>query len=57
MDWIELAQDRDRCFVLVNAVMNYGVYGLLTGKFAALIDPQHLDKLTLITWHYTGTHS
>jgi hypothetical protein len=22
MDWIELAQDRDRCWALVNAVMN-----------------------------------
>ena len=25
MDWIELAQDRDRCLVLVNAVMNLRV--------------------------------
>jgi hypothetical protein len=22
MDWIDLAQDRDRCFSLVNAVLN-----------------------------------
>jgi CRISPR/Cas system-associated protein Cas7 (RAMP superfamily) len=25
MDWIELAQDRDRCQALVNAVMNLQV--------------------------------
>ena len=25
MDWIELAQDRDRCRTLVNAVMNLRV--------------------------------
>jgi hypothetical protein len=25
MDWIELAQDRDRCGTLVNAVMNLRV--------------------------------
>jgi hypothetical protein len=25
MDWIELAQDKDRCWALVNAVMNIWV--------------------------------
>jgi len=25
LDWIELLQDRDRCWVFVNAVMNLGV--------------------------------
>jgi len=25
LDWIEIAQERDRCFVLVNAVMNLQV--------------------------------
>jgi hypothetical protein len=25
LDWIELAQDRDRCWALVNAVMNLWV--------------------------------
>jgi hypothetical protein len=27
MDWIDLAQDRDRCRALVNAVMNLQVPG------------------------------
>jgi hypothetical protein len=34
MDWIELAQDRDRWWVLMNAVMNlwvqYNVWNFLT---------------------------
>jgi hypothetical protein len=25
MDWIDVAQDRDRCLALVNAVMNFRV--------------------------------
>jgi hypothetical protein len=41
MDWIELVPDGDRWHALVNAVMNYGVYRRLTGKFFMLTDPQH----------------
>jgi hypothetical protein len=26
VDWIEMAQDRDRCLALVNAVMNFGFH-------------------------------
>ena len=29
MDWIDLAQDRDRWWVLLNAVMNFGFHKML----------------------------
>ena len=32
MNWVDLVQDRDRCRVLVNAVMNLRVYRVSVGK-------------------------
>jgi len=47
MDWIKLAQDRDRCWALVNSVMNLWV-PLNKGNFLTSCKPFTFSRRTVL---------
>jgi hypothetical protein len=47
MDWIDLAEDRDKCRTLVNAVMNLWV-PLNEGNFLISGEPVSFSRRTLL---------
>jgi len=47
MDWIELAQNRDRWWALVNVVMNFGV-AQNAGNFLTSGKPVSFSRMTLL---------
>jgi hypothetical protein len=64
MDWIEMAQDRDRWRALVTAVMNYRISNIV-GKFLTSRKPASFSSRTLLhevnyrvnyIRHYTDFH-
>jgi hypothetical protein len=50
VDWIHLAQDRDKCRAVVNTVLNLGFY-----KGVALLDP--LGKCWVLKFHVVRSRS